>query len=101
MYEELVLQHNLGRRRTNAVELRTRLAERSNISWSWICLMQETNVVRGNVCGLGSTSSTWRIECKSAATKDGEREPEGTVNSMTDIGRKFHANKDRGISERR
>ena len=69
MYEELVLQHNLGRRRTKAVELQARLSERTEKGWSWICLIQEPYVVRGKVCGLGSTASAKPIECKSADPK--------------------------------
>ena len=59
MYEELVLQHNINK----AVELQTRLAERLKLGLSWICLIQEPYVVRGNVCGLGSASRTRHIEC--------------------------------------
>ena len=37
-----------------------------------ICLIQEPYVVRGDVCGLGSASSTRRIECKSVDPKQFE-----------------------------
>ena len=69
MYEELVLQHNLGPRRTKAVELQARLMERTDKGWFWICLIQEPYVVRGMVCGLGRESMVNRIELKSPDPK--------------------------------
>ena len=51
------------------MELQARLSERSEKGWSWICLIQEPYVVRGNVCEVGSASSTRHIESKSADPK--------------------------------
>ena len=48
------------------MELQARLSERTEKGWSWICLIQEPYVVRGNECGLSSAASAKRIECKSA-----------------------------------
>ena len=44
------------------MELQTRLSERTEKGWSWIYLIQEPYLVRGNVGGLGSASSTRFIE---------------------------------------
>ena len=73
MYEELVLQHNLGRRRTTALELQARLSERTEKGWSWICLIQEPYIVRVKVCRLGSESLAKRIEHKSPDPKQSPR----------------------------
>ena len=51
------------------VELQARLLERTEKGWSWICLVQEPYVVRGNMRGLGSASLTRLIEYKSANPK--------------------------------
>ena len=51
------------------MELQARLTERTEKGWSWICLIQEPYVVRGNVCGLASAALVKCIECKLADPK--------------------------------